>query len=130
MALRCGAPAAVAAQRKRVGESGCFDARDGFHTAEHFIEVSILLALRGVLASRIYAQRGRPFRPEAEVDVEDSKETSHQQAGPGQQHTREGDLGNHQRAANPAPLPAFAETAAGIFQRVVERGGRNLNRRR
>ena len=98
------------------------------HAPQHFVEVGILLRLRGVARIRVHAHGGGLFRPEAEVHVEHAQKTPHQQPRADQQHAGKCDLRNHQRAANPVPALARRGTAGGVLQHVVQGGGGDLQR--
>src|SRR6185295_2169233 len=101
MALGGYAPTSIAAEWKRIGQPGRQDARNISNAAQHFIEIDILLSLRGILRSWIHAHGGRPLRPETHIHIEDTQKTPDQQARANQKNTGERDFRNNQRTANP-----------------------------
>ena len=70
------------------------------------------------------------LRTKAEIDVEHLEETSNEQAGADEQHARERDLGNDERATRPLPALSIGRRASRRLERVVHAGLGNLKRRR
>ena len=110
---------------------GALDAGDLLHAAQHFVDSRRCAVLASSIAAvRIDADRRRPRRLEAHVDVEHAHEAADQQAGADEQHAGERDLGDDERVAHPGPAASFGRSAAGVLQRVVQRRAARLERRR
>ncbi len=123
----CGdAPATIAPERQGVRQSRRFDSGNVQNAVQGFCKVSIALSLGRVRCVGIDAQRGGPFRTKPQINIEDTKEATDEQAGRGQKHAGKSDLRHNQRAANPSVHLRLTGTSIGIFQRVVKRDARNL----
>src|ERR1022692_4514299 len=114
LALRSRTPRSVVTERQNVRQTGSLHAGDGSHALQQFVEVGILLGLRFVLRSWIDAPRRRVLGPESGVHLQHAQEAPDQQPGAHQQHTREGDLGNHQR--RPRPHLSLASAGSALAQ--------------
>ena len=77
---------------------------------------------------RIDPQRRHALRPKSQIYVQHAHEAAHEQTRAHQQHAREGDFRNHQRATHPS-LPLISLRSA-LPSEAVRRNERHLERRR
>ena len=88
------------AERERRDGTGGGNAREGADAREGLAE-EVRGGLGAALSVVEHLQRHRVPRGEAEVDVHQPHEALHEEARADQEHEGEGDLGRHQRAAQP-----------------------------
>ena len=113
-------PRPVVAQRQHVGNSSRHNAGDRPGPAQHIVDKGVLLGETRDPKTRVDPQRSRALRLKSQIHVEDAEKAPNQQPRADQQHTGEGEFGNHQPIADPGMPLAAARTAAAILHGLHE----------
>ena len=122
------APAAIAIQRKHVGNPCGFDAGKGFYPLQNILKNDPAPgSITPVVV--VYFDGAGMVRLKSQIHVEHTEKTSEQQAGADEQHARQCDLRYDERRAHPLMLSALTHGRARIFESFLQIASRNFQSR-